>query len=379
MSDLAVVGALRSDLDHAGTPEEVASVIRKADAQAELCRKAITDWCMRAKAEAGDAPEHIRHLMREADELGLYGRVKLGGLVPHNPDGRPADKLTTVVSLANETGVPRSTLRRYRALHESWEADEAEFERQVAKALESGSPVPFKSLMRIAADIAKERDLEARQDAMQEGTADAGPRGYASFEELLAALADGREKPFGTIYADPPWAYSNKATRGNAEGEYTVTDAINIGAMPVEALAAPDCFLFMWATVPLIQEGLDTLRAWGFTYKNMLTWDKERLGMGNYFRVQTEHLLVGVRGNPRFLRRDARSFYQGGASAHSVKPDEIRSLVQSVSVGPYVELFARRWARGWASMGNEINGKVGEAPLFEDAQAQMFGGASDAV
>lgn len=201
-----------------------------------------------------------------------------------------------------------------------------------------------------------------------------GPRCYPSFDALLAALGDGREKPFGAVYADPPWSYANKGTRGTADDEYTTAGQGAIEAMPVERLAAEDAFLFMWATSPLLPEGLAVLRAWGFTYKASMVWDKDRMGLGNYARVQHELLLIGVRGKPKWTRRDVRSVFRGEAGEHSVKPEAFAQLVESTCAGPYAELFARRWRPSWACMGNEIDGR---APKPEE-DLGMFSSAAAA-
>jgi hypothetical protein len=49
-----------------------------------------------------------------------------------------------------------------------------------------------------------------------------------------------------------------------------------IKALPVGGIAFDDCILFMWATFPKMQEALDLMAAWGFTYKtNSFRWIKE--------------------------------------------------------------------------------------------------------
>jgi N6-adenosine-specific RNA methylase IME4 len=66
----------------------------------------------------------------------------------------------------------------------------------------------------------------------------------------------------------------------------------------VPGIAAKDCILFLWSTVPLLAESLEVVAAWGFIYKSCAMWDKERIGMGHYFRIQHELLLVATRGAP---------------------------------------------------------------------------------
>jgi N6-adenosine-specific RNA methylase IME4 len=128
----------------------------------------------------------------------------------------------------------------------------------------------------------------------------------------------------------------------------------DINALPVESIAAEDATLFLWATSTLLPEAFATLAAWGFSYKCIYVWDKERLGLGNRFRIQTEFMLVATRGKPDWLVHDEPNLHRGGAGKHSAKPAAIRELVGRCVVGPCVELFAREVTPGWAAMGNEL-------------------------
>lgn len=105
---------------------------------------------------------------------------------------------------------------------------------------------------------------------------------------------------FNCLLADPPWSYRNKKTGGSmksgAAAHYDTMTLEEICRLKVRNIAEKDSVLFLWATVPMLEEGLVVMRAWGYDYKTMLTWHKEGwLGMGFWFRGQTEHLLFGVR------------------------------------------------------------------------------------
>ena len=43
---------------------------------------------------------------------------------------------------------------------------------------------------------------------------------------------------------------------------------------------------------------------------------------------------------------------------HSRKPDEVRSGIERMLDGPYLELFARHRAPGWAAWGNEVDDAI---------------------
>ncbi len=65
------------------------------------------------------------------------------------------------------------------------------------------------------------------------------------------ALPDRR---YGVILADPPWrfeAYSRETgLYRSADNHYPTSPLAAIKALDVGSIAAPDCVLFLWATVP---------------------------------------------------------------------------------------------------------------------------------
>ena len=69
---------------------------------------------------------------------------------------------------------------------------------------------------------------------------------------------------YDIIYADPPWQYNNKITRGAAESHYPTMSLDELKALPVKDLASDNCVLFLWATYPCIEYALELIKAWGF-------------------------------------------------------------------------------------------------------------------
>jgi len=126
-----------------------------------------------------------------------------------------------------------------------------------------------------------------------------------------------------------------------------------VAALNVGDLAAANAHLYLWTTNPILPEAFAVMDAWGFTYVTMLTWLKTgTLGMGYYFRGDTEHVLFGVRGKlPIHPANRRRNWFEAMKHRHSVKPAAFFDLVEFVSPGPYVELFARQPRLGWDSWG----------------------------
>lgn len=179
----------------------------------------------------------------------------------------------------------------------------------------------------------------------------------------LLSRTNGR---FSTILADPPWQFQNRTGKMAPEHRrllrYPTMELKEICELPVPHLAAARSHLYLWVPNALLQEGLQVMAAWGFTYKSNLVWYKVRQdggpdgrGVGFYFRNVTELILFGVRGSMRTLKpgRTQVNIVSTRKREHSRKPDEIYNLVESCSPGPYLELFARFPRAGWSQWGNE--------------------------
>lgn len=178
-----------------------------------------------------------------------------------------------------------------------------------------------------------------------------------------------RGRTFGTILADPPWQFQNKTGKVAPEhrrlARYKTLGFEEIESLPISCAAASTSHLYLWVPNALLPEGISVLQAWGFTYKSNIVWHKIRKdggpdgrGVGFYFRNVTELVLFGVRGkNARTLSpgRSQVNFIAARKREHSRKPDELYSIIEACSPGPYLELFARGTRSGWKSWGNQAD------------------------
>lgn len=165
---------------------------------------------------------------------------------------------------------------------------------------------------------------------------------------------------FPTIYADPPWQYDNDSARGAAGRHYSTMSVEEICTEPVRKLAAKNAHLHLWTTNGFLREAFDVITAWGFKFKSCLVWVKEGLGTGNYWRVSHEFLLLGVRGRLTFRDQTLGSWVLAPRSTHSRKPGNIRTLVERVSPGPYLELYGREELpnSAWTVYGNQVERRL---------------------
>jgi N6-adenosine-specific RNA methylase IME4 len=180
---------------------------------------------------------------------------------------------------------------------------------------------------------------------------------FCDFSDLNRLIERGLE--FSTFYIDPPWPYDNKSTRGAAEDHYEVMTIEDLKSIPIDKLSADLAHLHLWTTNAFIFEAKELLDAWGFEYKGFYVWVKPQIGMGNYWRVGQEYLMLGVRGGKRFEQHNLRSWGEYSRRKHSAKPEEVRKLVEQAGSGPRLELFGRKpiYRESWIVWGNEIKKK----------------------
>lgn len=170
-------------------------------------------------------------------------------------------------------------------------------------------------------------------------------------------MTDTPDKVYPVLYADPPWRYDfSKSASRKIENQYPTMSIEDIALLPVPAAA--NAVLFLWATAPKLQEALQVMAAWRFTYKSNAIWDKEIIGMGYWFRGQHELLLVGTKGKfspPQPSSRHS-SIFHARRTRHSAKPEVVRQHIEIMfPLLPKVELFAREPHIGWDVWGNEID------------------------
>lgn len=172
---------------------------------------------------------------------------------------------------------------------------------------------------------------------------------------------------FDVLYVDPPWQYSDKHVGGNRDSgavdKYPVLSLNDLKNLKISEISEKNSVLFLWTTTPLLPDALDVMKSWGFKYKTCFVWEKTRLfGMGQYFRINTEFLLVGIRGKIKPFRLQEKNILQHPVLKHSTKPESFRQLVERSVVKSFdkpkmIEIFARISPLGWTSVGNEIDQK----------------------
>lgn len=177
--------------------------------------------------------------------------------------------------------------------------------------------------------------------------------------------------PFRAIVSDPPWAFGDSLPgpgRGAAK-HYATMRVEDICALRLPPIG-PDALLFLWRVAAMVPEALRVVQAWGFRAVSEIVWEKTTpdgrplLGMGRYVRNSHETCIIATRGSGALLIKDhaVPSVFRATRGVHSAKPEAFYKIVERLTEGPYLELFARRERVGWTCIGEAIGSRL-ELPL----------------
>jgi N6-adenosine-specific RNA methylase IME4 len=281
-----------------------------------------------------------------AEELRLRAELRMGKLLKsmdRQQGGRPekpSSPMRVSAPTLSELGISYNQSSRYQ---KAAELPDEEIEELIATEKAKGEKGDIN--LTKAYQAAKAKEYVADEDS------------GLSLNNAACTVSDltTLNEQFGTIYADPPWKYQNQGTRSATDNHYKTMSIEEIKALPIANLAADNAHLHLWTTNAFLFECAEIIKAWGFTYKSMIIWVKPSMGIGNYWRVSHELLLLGVRGKCPFLNHSQLSWHQAERVGHSVKPEVFRKKIEQVSPGPRLELFARRPINGWTVWGDEIS------------------------
>lgn len=166
-------------------------------------------------------------------------------------------------------------------------------------------------------------------------------------------ILESQQKHYGTAIIDAPLETGQRGTYG-AIKHYPLMSVEEVKRMPIGDFMADNSHIWMWVGNQTLRIGFSILEAWGYSPKSVYTWCKLRMGLGVYLRNGTEHAILGVRGHAPVKFKAQINWGIFPVQDHSHKPEEFHKIVERVSPGPYVELFARRKMPGWDVWGNEV-------------------------
>ena len=183
-------------------------------------------------------------------------------------------------------------------------------------------------------------------------------------EETLAEIESNAftppSKKYDVIVIDPPWPYG---TDYDPDGRRSASPYPEMSLEDIKAIQLPsanDCVLWLWTTHKFMRYSFDILDSWGFRDVAILTWVKNRMGLGSWLRSQSEFCIMAVKGHPKVNLTNQTTVIYGEMREHSRKPDEFYKLVDSLCVGYKIDWFSREKREGWDQYGAEYDKFVGK-------------------
>jgi len=174
----------------------------------------------------------------------------------------------------------------------------------------------------------------------------------------MGAKEETQQKRWATILMDCPWDIQQRGGNYGADRHYPLMSLDEIRAMPIPDLLEENAMVWMWVTNATVEHGYEILRHWGLTPRSLFTWAKQKMGLGNYLRNATEHIILATRGKAPIRFKSQMTWGIYPVQKHSHKPEEIHKLIERCSHPDYLELFARRKYHGWSVWGNEVESDI---------------------
>jgi len=179
--------------------------------------------------------------------------------------------------------------------------------------------------------------------------------------EIAAGIVQMPVGVYEVISCDPPWPYRDGEENSEydpaghrASNPYPEMSLEEIGALPIAAKAADDCVLWLWTTHKFMRHSFDLLDQWGFQDRAILTWVKDRMGLGRWLRSQSEFCIMATKGRPVLNLTNQTTVLHGPMREHSRKPEEFYAFVDALCVGRKLDWFSRAGRAGWDQVGNEV-------------------------
>ena len=192
-----------------------------------------------------------------------------------------------------------------------------------------------KTVSNIVKTVERANAIEAQREAIEAGNV-----------QLPAGV-------FEVIVMDPPWAYGREYDPDGSRVANPYPEMNQQQLLEMQPPFAGDCVLFLWTTHQFLWDAGELLRNWGFTYKATLVWDKERMGMGAWLRMQCEFCLVGIKGDPDWNNTKHRDIVREARREHSRKPEAFYKIVEDITTGRRLDFFSRQKRQGWETFGND--------------------------
>lgn len=268
---------------------------------------------------------------RKMSHLNIEANARLGELIKNSELKRNKEGGTQSTSLHSlPIGINKEISRVARAISDNPEIVEEIFATKT-------NDIPTKhDILKAIKNKKHEEKIEERKKEIEKGT-------------------DKSDGLYDIIVIDPPWNYGTKYDADHARRACPYPEMSFEELEQIKLPAKKDCILWCWTTHQFIYDAIELLEKWGFEYKCILVWDKEKMGIGKWLRLQTEFCLLGIKGKPLWEHKDIRDIIREPRTGHSNKPDCFYKMIDDNFVGRKLDYFYGKEREGWDRIGTGEN------------------------
>jgi N6-adenosine-specific RNA methylase IME4 len=259
-----------------------------------------------------------------------------GGAVPQISAKPPVETRQEIAKVAN---VSHDTISKVKKI-------EASATPEVKARLNTGTM----SINEAYKEIKKEEKKVERVELIQK-----------QIEDIEEGLLPDLFGLFDVVSVDPPWPYegeSKNLTSFDSVGRRVANPYPEISIGQIKSIKLPlmdNAVVLLWTTHKFLPDAFEILKEWNLDYKATLVWNKEKIGMGAWFRMQCEFCLVGIKGKPYWENTTYRDIITESRREHSRKPNSFFEMIEKITMGNRLEYFSREKREGWKVFGNDIN------------------------
>ncbi len=283
------------------------------------------------RKQIGDSLE----IQNEAAEIRIRAQRKAGEMLEETERqtvGRPKEKWLhddTILPKLSELGFEKTEAFRYQSIAS---IPEEIFEKHIEEVKEKEKELTTSELLILAKNLKRKEEIEEQKKIIESGI------------ELPTEIYD-------VIVIDPPWPYG---TEYNAQGRRAASPYPEMSLEELSNLelpAADNCILFLWTTHKFMRHSFNLIDTWGFREVAIITWVKDRIGLGEWLRSKSEFCIMCVKGKPIVNLTNQTTIINAPLREHSRKPDEFYQMVDELCIGKKLDYFSREKREGWDSFG----------------------------
>jgi len=276
-------------------------------------------------------------LIRKAEEIKLRAERRAGELLPEqirkSEEGRPKEAFQ---------GRTLTNMNIERKQSSNWQRIASIPEDKFEEYINTEKEITTSGAVKLAKKTQRRKEIEKQKQDIEEGKIE---------------LPQGK---YEVIVIDPPWPYNSKYDPDTFRGATPYPEMTIEDLHKIDLPATDNCILFLWTTHKFIWEAKELLNIWGFEYRSIIVWDKNKMGIGRLFRLQCEFCLVGLKGTPILSNNNThRDIITESRREHSRKPEAFYIMVNELCVGRKLDYFSREKRKGWGMLGKEeFNGTI---------------------